>query len=103
MSLNECIVNANKEGIISDVKKSELQENFKEFEKDFIAQGLSKADAEREAGRSTFDALKHAAAEKKRQSLLTLQAQTNILKFAQKFRNVAGEIDPAEAFLAVLH
>ncbi len=103
MSLMECITNANAEGIVGDAKKVDLQNNFREFEQDFIAQGLSKADAEREAGRATFDALKHAAAEKKRQSLLTLQAQTNILKFAQSFRNVSGEIDPAEAFLAVLH
>ena len=62
MSLNECIINANKEGIIGDAKKTELQENFKEFEKDFIAQGMSKADAEREAGRATYDALKPNAA-----------------------------------------
>ncbi len=33
MSLNECIINANNEGIIGDAKKTELQENFKEFEK----------------------------------------------------------------------
>ena len=102
MSLNECIINANNEGIIGDAKKTELQENFKEFEKDFIAQGMSKADAEREAGRATYDALKANAAEKKRQSLLTIQAQTRILKFIQTFRNVAGELDPAEAMIAVL-
>ncbi len=39
---------------------------------------------------------------KKRQSLLTIQAQTRILKFIQTFRNVAGELDPAEAMIAVL-
>ena len=102
MSFRECIFNANKEGIIDDVKKSEIQGHFDSFEADFIAKGMSKSNAEKEAGKLTFDALKHNAAEKKRQSLLTLQAQTKILKFTQEFRNVAGELDPAEAMIAVL-
>ena len=102
MSLRECILNANKEGIINDVKKAEIQQHFDSFEADFIAKGMSKTDAEKEAGKLTFDALKHNAAEKKRQSLLTLQAQAKILKWIKEFRNVAGELDPAEAMIAVL-
>ena len=102
MSLRECIFNANKEGIIDDVKKAEIQQHFDSFEADFIAKGMSKTDAEKEAGKLTFDALKHNAAEKKRQSLLTLQAQAKILKWIKEFRNVAGELDPAEAMIAVL-
>ena len=70
MSFRECIFNANKEGIIDDVKKSEIQGHFDSFEADFIAKGMSKSNAEKEAGKLTFDALKHNAAEKKRQSLL---------------------------------
>ena len=102
MSLRECILNANKEGIIGDTKKAEIQGHFDAFEADFIKKGMSKADAEKEAGKLTFDAIKHNAAEKKRQSLLTLQAQAKILKWIKEFRNVAGELDPAEAMIAVL-
>jgi len=102
MSLRECILNANKEGIINDVKKAEIQGHFDSFEADFMAKGMSKADAEKEAGKLTYDALKHNAAEKKRQSLLTLTAQAKILKWIKEFRNVSGELDPAEAMVAVL-
>jgi len=102
MSLRECINNANKEGIIDDKKKIDIQGHFDSLEKDFISQGLSKTDAEREAGKSTFDALKHEAAEKKRQALLTITAQARIKKFIQTFRNASGEYDPAEAMIAAL-
>lgn len=102
MSLRECINNANKEGIIDDKKKADIQGHFESLEKDFISQGLSKSDAEREAGKSTFDALKHEAAEKKRQAMLTLVAQARIKKFMQTFRNASGEEDPAEAMIAAL-
>tara|TARA_R110000822_G_scaffold206842_2_gene343093 strand:+ start:7649 stop:10231 length:2583 start_codon:yes stop_codon:yes gene_type:complete len=102
MSLRECINNANKEGIINDKKKADIQGHFESLEKDFISQGLSKSDAEREAGKATFDALKHEAAEKKRQAMLTLVAQARIKKFMQTFRNASGEEDPAEAMLAAL-
>jgi len=102
MSLRECINNANKEGIIDDKKKIDIQGHFDSLEKDFISQGLSKTDAEREAGKLTFDALKHEAAEKKRQAMLTIIAQARIKKFIQTFRNASGEYDPAEAMIAAL-
>ena len=53
MSLRECILNANKEGIINDVKKAEIQGHFDSFEADFMAKGMSKEDAEKEAGKHT--------------------------------------------------
>ena len=38
MSLKECINNANKEGIIDDKKKADIQGHFESLEKDFISQ-----------------------------------------------------------------
>ena len=81
MTFKDCIVNGQEEGVIDEGRARIAADLFDELVDDYKARdGLSSVEAERLAGKDTFDALKMEAAERRRRDLLQLKTWERINK-----------------------
>jgi hypothetical protein len=103
MSLVDCIENAFDEGTITaDQRRNALDlfvQNKVELEKN---QGMSVADADIQAARDTFDALKYASVEKARKLVMQEKAWKQIELNVNEYRDSSGNINWGRAAAALL-
>ena len=103
MSLIDCIENAFDEGTITAQQRRNALDLFiqrqVELEK---GQGMGKAEADAQAGRDTFDALKYASVEKQRKQLAQIKAWKQIELNVNEYRDRSGNINWGRAALAIL-
>ncbi|MBG17186.1 MAG: hypothetical protein CMB77_02370 [Euryarchaeota archaeon] len=103
MSLVDCIENAFDEGTITADQRRNALDLFTqrqvELEK---SQGMGKAEADAQAGRDTFDALKYASVEKQRKQLAQIKAWKQIELNVNEYRDRSGNINWGRAALAIL-
>ena len=102
MSYKDCITNGIAEGNVTKNQADEQIKLFDEKVEEYLAKGMSQADAEKQAAKDSFDIFKYEAAEKKRRELLTLKAQQSISKHFKTYRNMNGEIDYGNAGISIL-
>ena len=102
MSYKDCITNGIAEGNVTKNQADEQIKLFDEKVEEYLAKGMSQADAEKQAAKDSFDIFKYEAAEKKRRELLTLKAQQSISKHFKTYRNMNGEVDYGNAGISIL-
>lgn len=92
MSLINCIIEANKEGTITDDQAAEAGELFTQLETEYATR-MTPGQAAAQAGRETFDALQFQATQRKRTKLLAYQNWKQIQKNMDEFKNFRGKQD----------
>ena len=79
MSFLDCIVNGRTEGNLNDDQAKLASDLFIELETEYSG-SMNRGQAQAQAAKDTFDALKRISIEKKRKKLLQVQAFKNIEK-----------------------
>jgi len=90
MSFKDCVVNANKEGKMSDEQKAYADEVYDQLEMEF-AKSSSPENAASRAAKETFDILKAETAHKKRVKLLQIMAHKRIMDFIDRYPGNPGK------------
>jgi hypothetical protein len=98
MSFRECIINGEKEGKLTKEQAGQARGLFDELEAEYRAK-LSPAEAEIQAGRATFDALKAEAIERRRVKLLQVRNWQEISFNLQRYANGQDLGKAAQALL----
>jgi hypothetical protein len=93
MSLLECIKKAADANLINNAKQTELELDYKAIKESFIKKGFTEQQADKMAGRDTFDNLRYRASIKAKQALLTSKLQEEFIQQMRTFKNAKGEID----------
>ena len=91
MSLRDCIINAQKEGTITDSQAKESLELYDELHTEYKKNNVDTT-ADTKAGSETFDILKKQNIQKKRQKLLQLKAVQQYNFLLETYPGEAGEL-----------
>mgnify|MGYP003629891623 CR=1 FL=1 len=98
MSLIDCINAATKKGIIPNDKSSDLKKMFDTSFQQYKNKGLTDLEANRLAGKETFESLEYQSINKKRQTTLQLQKYDKARKYLlEEYKDKNGKINPPEA------
>tara|TARA_R100001460_G_scaffold57179_1_gene96906 strand:- start:42 stop:2600 length:2559 start_codon:yes stop_codon:yes gene_type:complete len=98
MSLIDCINAATKKGIIPNNKSDDLKKMFDKSFKQYKDKGLTDIEANRLAGKETFESLEYQSINKKRQTTLQLQKYNEARKYLlETYKDKNGKINPPEA------
>jgi len=98
MSLIDCINAATKKGIIPNNKSDDLKKMFDKSFKQYKDKGLTDIEANRLAGKETFESLEYQSINKKRQTTLQLQKYHEARKYLlETYKDKNGKINPPEA------
>lgn len=98
MSLRDCIINGEKEGNLTKEQAVQARGLFDELEAEYRKK-LSPADAEIQAGRDTFDAIKKETIERRRVKLLQVRNWQEITFNMQQYSGGGDLGKAAQAFL----
>ena len=107
MSFDDCIVNGNKETddagnkLISDEQKKTALDLFARLDKEYQGK-MSRGEAQAQAARDTFDALKFEALDKKRKKMLQASAIKQIEKDLSEYKDMNGNNNTGRAALALI-
>jgi hypothetical protein len=101
MSFKDCILNAEKEGVIDGQESQRLQGLFDDHVERNAAK-MPPGAAEAQAARDTFDQISYEAARKKRTKLLQAQTYQQVKQNITEYRTIKGEEDIGQAATALL-
>ena len=96
MSMRDCIVNMQNEGVMSADEANETLDMFESLTQQF-SKDMDSAAAEAMAARKVFDIKKFEKAQKRRRKLLQIKKYQDITTFMESYRNRKGEIDYGKA------
>lgn len=101
MSFLDCIVNGRTEGNLNDDQAKLASDLFIELEAEYSG-SMNRGQAQAQAAKDTFDALKRISIEKKRKKLLQVQAFKNIEKNLRGYRDAAGNANYGKASASLI-
>ena len=97
MSYKKCIINAIKEGLVSEKQAKEQLQIFDNLETRFKGMGMDPTEAQVKAAKEAYELAKMKSMDKKRIFLLQKKVQDRIMAHLKSYRNKQGEVDYAEA------
>ena len=97
MSYKQCIINAIKEGLVSEKQAKEQLQIFDNLETRFKGMGMDPTEAQVKAAKEAYELAKMKSMDKKRIFLLQKKVQDRIMAHLKSYRNKQGEVDYAEA------